>query len=142
LDGPHPYYGDGDIVIQNLGTSSGKNRVRSDNTCLTAFLQDSWTIAERLTLNLGLRFDWWNGWIPGYPKVAGSPRAEAIGAATYFPMLGFNPFGAMEAPETWKDVIDWTALSPRLGLVYDIFGDGKNSLEAVLFTIQTSGSEC
>jgi hypothetical protein len=129
LDGPHPRYGDGRIVVQNLGGSDGKNRVKADNICLTAFIQDSFTIANRLTLNLGLRLDQWNGWVPGYDKGAGTPLAEAIGADTYLPSLGFNPFGAMAAPDTWNDVIDFTTLSPRLGLVYDLFGDGKTALK-------------
>jgi len=130
LDGPHETYGDGRIIVQNLAAKDVSNRVRSDNICLTAFFQDTWTIADRLTLNIGFRIDDWNGWIPLYEKGAESPLAVAIGADTYLQTDGFNPFDAMPGADTWKDAINWTAFSPRLGIAYDLFGDGKTALKA------------
>jgi hypothetical protein len=51
-------------------------------------------------------------------------------AATYpsnFPN-GLNPWAAMTCPE-WKNIITWNDLSPRFGLTYDPFGDGKTAVK-------------
>jgi len=135
LDEPHPTYGDGRIRVQNAGPESSPNNVNGSTIRLSFFLQDSMTIANRLTINIGLRVDDYNGWIPSSEKAAGGGISEAIGAAIFMDplsddFLGFNPFGAMPATERWDNCIDYTGISPRLGLVYDLFGDGKTALKA------------
>lgn len=72
------------------------------------YAQDQWSL-DRLSINAGLRFDYFRG---GYP--AHSMPETRWGAASSFP-------GADVA--TWKD------LSPRLGVVYDLTGDGKTALK-------------
>lgn len=74
---------------------------------LNAFAQDSWNPAQRLTLNLGLRFSATRGYNPAQ----GAPAGE------FFPARDFPR----------QDVISWNTLAPRLGLVYDIRGDGKHA---------------
>jgi hypothetical protein len=67
--------------------------------------QDSWTIARRLTLNLGLRLEHDTAWRPEQCRVA-----------------------AEFAPAQCWDRIDlnsFTSLAPRLALAYDLSGDGK-----------------
>jgi len=72
------------------------------------FLQDRIT-KNRLTLNLGLRFEHTSGFLPAQSKPAG-------------------PFsGAQTTPK--QDVISWNDLAPRVGLVYDLFGDHKAALK-------------
>jgi len=65
------------------------------------YLQDSWTIADRFTLNLGLRAE--SEYMP--PYTATLPA-------------GFENWRPMEFD--FKD-----KLSPRLGFVYDVFGDAS-----------------
>ena len=72
------------------------------------YAQDQWTL-DRLSVNAGVRFDYFRG---GYPDHA-LPETT-WGAATSFP---------------GQDVAIWKDLSPRLGLVYDLRGDGTTALK-------------
>jgi hypothetical protein len=68
------------------------------------FVQDDWRLTPRLTLNLGLRYEYQQ-----FPKV--------------YPNL-VNP----AIPETAKMPSDKTDFGPRLGFAWDVKGDGKNSI--------------
>jgi len=74
-----------------------------------AFAQDQWKIS-RLTLNLGLRFDALNAYVP----------AQTYPAA---PLVDSRSFGAIADVPNWKD------LNPRVGIAYDLFGDGRTALK-------------
>ncbi len=89
----------------------------------SAYLQDSFTIGNRLTLNLGLRYDETHGNVPG---VTISP---ALASDPVFSMLAPANFTQHTVPE-FKDLVVYKDLSPRVGVVYDLFGDGKTSLRA------------
>jgi hypothetical protein len=75
-----------------------------------AFAQDQWTVS-RMTLNLGLRFDALNSYVPAqtYP-------ATVLVDARSFPAIANTP--------NWKDI------NPRLGVAYDLFGTGKTAVKA------------
>ena len=77
---------------------------------LGVFAQDQWQI-ERLTLNLGVRFDWLKESVP----------AQHFDAGTWVPA---RDYPAVENVPNWKD------LSPRIGMSYDLFGTGKTALKA------------
>ena len=84
------------------------------------YAQDQWTF-NRLTLNLGLRFDYVVGNVPAqdYPgETTGWP-----GAARVNPWIPPTRFAAVDSVPSWKD------LSPRLGGAYDLFGDGRTALK-------------
>ena len=79
---------------------------------LGLYVQDRWTI-DRLSLNLGARLDFLNGFYRD--QVLDSSRFTA---ATSFPGRDGTP--------AWKD------FSPRIGAAYDLFGDGKTALKGHL----------
>jgi hypothetical protein len=51
----------------------------------------------------------------------------AANYASSFPQ-GLNPWGDSTSPE-WSNIISWNEFSPRFGLTYDLFGDGKTALK-------------
>jgi Carboxypeptidase regulatory-like domain len=80
-----------------------------DVTDLGIYVQDLWT-TKRLTLSPGLRFDYFN---------SGAP-AENEPAGRFVPA---RQFAAASNLADWKDV------SPRIGVAYDLFGDGKTAIK-------------
>jgi outer membrane receptor protein involved in Fe transport len=71
------------------------------------FVQDDWTINDRVTLNLGLRYDRTLGSVPSLEQLDG--RLEPTGVT--FPAL--------------DDVFSFSDVSPRLGLVVKLDRSGK-----------------
>lgn len=76
-----------------------------------AFLDDSWKIGNRLTLNLGFRLDYSNGFVPEYPVL------------DYFTPTD-------EKTPAVKDLVVWKTFSPRIGLVFSLTSDLKTVLKA------------
>ncbi|MDH4217987.1 MAG: TonB-dependent receptor [Candidatus Aminicenantes bacterium] len=79
---------------------------------ISSFLDDSWTVSDRLTLNLGIRFDHVRGGFPEYDLL------DRFG----------NPTGEKTAAN--MDLIKWDTFSPRLGIVFQLTGDRKTILKA------------
>jgi len=79
---------------------------------LGLYAQDQWTI-RRLTLNLGLRFDYFNAYVPEQHLAEG-------------PWVPARDFAAV------YDVPNWTDLNPRVGASYDVFGNGRTAVKVSL----------
>ncbi len=128
LNNPHPVYGDGYLTFTTVGVESMASARWSYIYRIGGFVQDSWSLGKKLTVNLGLRFDYTTG---GMPKLIDNPAdslAQAIGATYFMPKYGFNPYGVLEY-EAWDNCMTFTTVSPILGLVFDIFGNRKTALK-------------
>jgi len=122
--------GKGKISFYNTSILQNGFIPRNEIRRLGIFISDAATITERLTLNLGLRFDrTYSSQLAHLKSVSGSPIAFKIGEELIEPLIAMNPFGEFSIP-TWKNVIIWNGLSPRLGLNFDIFGNGKGIFKA------------
>jgi Carboxypeptidase regulatory-like domain/TonB dependent receptor/TonB-dependent Receptor Plug Domain len=95
------------------------------------YAQDSWKVTPRLTLNLGLRWEYFG------PQSNGNPAKDSnfffgqgsnieTASATGQVLLSTdpkNPVGGL-----WNKT--WTSFAPRVGFAYDVLGDGKTSFRA------------
>jgi hypothetical protein len=111
------HFVNGSLTGPLSGTTPSGVRLHNPSSSLNAlattsfFVTDSWTI-NRLTLNLGARFDRYRPWLP----------EQTV------PESRFNPV-AVTLPKVSK-VLVFTHLVPRLGAIYDLMGDGKTVLKA------------
>ncbi|MCJ7643422.1 MAG: TonB-dependent receptor [Candidatus Aminicenantes bacterium] len=79
---------------------------------LGVFVDDSWAVTDRLTLNLGLRFDHQDG------NISEVDAIDAQRKKTGAKIKGIS------------NVVAWNNWSPRLGLVYQLTSDKKTILKA------------
>ncbi|MGC2656731.1 MAG: carboxypeptidase-like regulatory domain-containing protein [Bryobacteraceae bacterium] len=120
-----------DLVTGNLSggyVESNFNRVNDISySTWEGFVQDSWKVNKRLTLNYGLRITDFTPWTDrtgaGYAifnSAAFSPSCAAAPTYCGFEWHKINPSipasGFPSSPVFWQ---------PRFGLAYDIFGSGK-----------------
>jgi len=157
-------YTGNDFADMLLGYASGYHELALQDAghwnaqSWAAYFQDSWRVNNRLTLNLGLR---WDG-IPHtyeanhrmsnfYPSMYNPADAAILTSSgttidPSSPGLGKSPVAALSAFQFYLNGIGitgvtagapngmvnthWNAWGPRLGLAYDLTGSGKTILRA------------
>ncbi len=82
------------------------------NERISAFLDDTWTVGDSLTLNIGFRYDHNTGWIPDQPEIGVDPESyEWFETGVMIPGR--------------PDLVKWRVFSPRFGLALKLTSDGK-----------------
>ena len=99
--------GQPDSIVIYANPLDAKSKLNAD---LGVFGQDSWRM-QRLTVNLGLRWDYFHGEVPAQDLPAGR-------------FVGARQFAAVTNLPVWSN------FSPRLGMSYDLFGNAKTAVKA------------
>ena len=96
-----------------------------DNWSFSTYVQDDWRLAPRLTLNLGLRYDLYQLMNQGNDAFAANRTYQVLKA------IG-SPYGAL--PKT-----DTNNFGPRVGMAWDVRGDGERVVRASFGRYYTLG---
>lgn len=103
---------------QSFNTLSGNANDKILEAAWGLFAQDSYKIRPRLTLNLGLRYDW-----NSTPTEANNRFSVFDPATDALVQVGSPGFGQIYQTNNKN-------FQPRIGLAWDPFGDGRTSIRA------------
>ncbi|MCP5014895.1 MAG: TonB-dependent receptor, partial [Ketobacter sp.] len=78
----------------------------AENETISAYIDDSWRVNDKLTINVGVRFDQVSSDIPAYP------RLDRFGNETGEIIPGID------------NVVEWSHFSPRIGFAYQVGKSG------------------
>ncbi len=100
------------------------NEAVNNTDAFGLYVSDTWRLSDRVTLNLGARFDRYRDFWPdqtvnpgGVPELAGTTDARLIGLFAPQQVAG-------------QTVSESSTLGPRLGIAYDLRGNGKAVVKA------------
>ena len=125
---PQSQAGTGDamatLVLGSVGSATASNFVPGGRAgwSYALFVQDDWKLNRKLTLNIGLRYD--------YQEF---PQARNLMDSNFNPaavgpngLLGITQYGVDFGTSPYKS--DYNNFGPRFGFAYDISGKGKTVL--------------
>jgi hypothetical protein len=104
-------------VTPTFGAPPSKSRMHD----FSFFVQDDWRATSKLTLNLGLRYDF-------YGKNISEPTTEIpVGFYNLTPPTDWSKFnfGAARDPQDPYNNDAWVNLGPRIGFAYNLDGNSK-----------------
>jgi hypothetical protein len=93
----------------NFSQTYGPNGTTLSQFDYALFVQDEWKINPRLSLTLGLRYEYENVPAPQIPNTSLDAQIGSLGSTSVFPNNKAN-------------------IGPRVGFAYDVFGTGKTVL--------------
>jgi Carboxypeptidase regulatory-like domain/TonB dependent receptor-like, beta-barrel len=106
--------------LQSVTKNGGSAEANTPMKQYATFIQDDWRVTNKLTFNLGFRYDLVTGMAidqtknPNYLILERAGKAGALNG-----IAGFEDFGKSPAE-------DKNNVQPRVGFVYDLNGDSRN----------------
>ena len=98
------------VAVQVTGNGNHRQGIIMDCDC-GLYAQDAWTM-DRLTLNAGIRYDWFQNSVPGGTRPGGF----------------FAPELTLPDPVV-ENIPNWSDLNGRFGAAFDLFGDGSTAVK-------------
>ncbi|MEZ5286581.1 MAG: hypothetical protein R2712_17595 [Vicinamibacterales bacterium] len=86
---------------------------RSALDVFAMFVNDTWAIG-RLTVNAGVRYDRYHGWLPEQEQLAATVGPVSVAAETF----------------AKRDLYTWNQVAPRVGMTFDLSGNGRTVVKA------------
>ncbi len=111
-------------VVTAVSLNGGAAEANIPNWQLGMYIQDDWRLNDRLTLNLGFRYDYVDGWAinqalnPNFVKVQ-----NAATAGRFAGQPAFREFGL----DSKEDTNNWQG---RIGLAWDVNANGNDVVRA------------
>ncbi|HSC29924.1 MAG TPA: TonB-dependent receptor [Vicinamibacterales bacterium] len=107
-------------IVTSVTLNGGAADANIPNWQLGLYIQDDWRLTDRLTLNLGFRYDYLDGWAIDQSR---NPNfvilQEAARAGRFAGQPAFREFGL----DSKEDANNWQG---RLGLAWDTRGNGRD----------------
>ena len=106
--------------ISAVSKNGGDSAANIPTKQIGLYFQDDWRVSDRLTLNLGVRYDMALGFALDQSKNSNFMMLQAAGVAGQLSgFQGFEDFGLSSRE-------DYNNFQPRIGFAYDVKGNGKD----------------